>query len=64
MIALRSEDSIQKLDTNFPFNYEIILGDKLDLSSTSLRKKLKEKNIEDVHLPLGILDYILEKNLY
>ena len=64
LIALRSEDSIQKLDKNFPFDYEIILGDKLDLSSSSLRKKLKEKNIEDGKLPLGILDYILEKNLY
>ena len=64
LIALRSEDSIQKLDKNFPFDYEIILGDRLDLSSTSLRKKLKEKNILADKLPLGVLDYILEKNLY
>ena len=64
LIALRSEDSIEKLDKNFPFNYEIIQGDKLNLSSTSLRKKLKERNTENGELPLGILNYIIDKNLY
>ena len=64
LIALRSEDSIERLDNNFPFNYEIILGDKLNLSSTSLRKKLKERNAENGELPLGILNYIIDNNLY
>ena len=64
LIALRSEDSIEKLDKNFPFNYEIILGDKLNLSSTSLRKKLKERDTKNSELPLGILNYIIDKNLY
>ena len=64
LIALRSEDSIEKLDKNFPFDYEIILGDKLNLSSTSLRKELKERNTENGELPLGILNYIIDKNLY
>ena len=59
LIALRSEDSIEKLDKNFPFDYEIILGDKLNLSSTSLRKKLKERNTKNGELPLGILNYII-----
>ena len=58
LIALRSEDSIEKLDKNFPFDYEIILGDKLNLSSTSLRKELKERNTENEELPLGVLNYI------
>ena len=64
LIALRSEDSIENLDKNFPFNYEIILGDKLNLSSTSLRKKLKERDTKNGELPLGILNYIIDKNLY
>ena len=64
LIALRSEDSIEKLDKNFPFNYEIIQGDKLNLSSTSLRKKLKERDTKNGELPLGILNYIIDKNLY
>ena len=64
LIALRSEDNIDVLENNFPFNYEIISGDKLDLSSTILRNKLKEKNIEVSDLPLGIFNYIKENNLY
>tara|TARA_B100002052_G_scaffold273811_1_gene276505 strand:- start:56 stop:619 length:564 start_codon:yes stop_codon:yes gene_type:complete len=64
LIALRSEDNIDILKNNFPFNYEIISGDKLDLSSTILRNKLKEKNIEVTDLPSGILTYIKENSLY
>ena len=64
LIALRSEDNIDILKNNFPFNYEIISGDKLDLSSTTLRNKLKEKNTEISDLPLEILTYIKENNLY
>ena len=63
LIALRSEDNIDILDNNFPFNYEIISGKKLDLSSTNLRNKLKEK-IEVSDLPQAILTYIQENNLY
>ena len=64
LIALRSEDNIDVLENSFPFNYEIISGDKLDLSSTTLRNKLKVKNIEDSDLPSGILTYIKENSLY
>ena len=64
LIALRSEDNIDILEKNFPFNYEIISGDKLDLSSTTLRNKLKEKNIEVSDLPSEILTYIKENSLY
>ena len=64
LIALRSEDNIDVLEKNFPFNYEIISGDKLDLSSTTLRNKLKEKNIEVSDLPSEILTYIKENILY
>ena len=64
MIALRSEDNIDVVQKNFPFNYEIISGDKLDLSSTTLRNKLKEKNIEVSDLPSEIFTYIKENSLY
>ena len=64
LIALRSEDNIDILEKNFPFNYELISGDKLDLSSTTLRNKLKEKNIEVSDLSLEILTYIKENSLY
>tara|TARA_B100000963_G_scaffold343701_1_gene345811 strand:+ start:93 stop:656 length:564 start_codon:yes stop_codon:yes gene_type:complete len=64
LIALRSEDNIDVLENSFPFNYEIISGDKLDLSSTKLRNELKVKNIEDSDLPSEILTYIKENSLY
>ena len=64
LIALRSEDNIDVLDHNFPFNYEIISGEKLDLSSSNFRNELKKKNTEISDLPSGILDYIKENNLY
>ena len=64
LIALRSEDNIDVLDHNFPFNYEIISGEKLDLSSSNFRNKLKKKNTEVSDLPSRILNYIKENNLY
>ena len=64
LIALRSEDNIDVLDNNFPFNYEIIFGDKLDLSSSAFRNKLKNNNFEISDLPSEILNYIKKNNLY
>ena len=64
LIALRGEDNIDLLKNHFPFNYDIISGDKLDLSSSTLRNKLIEKNTEISDLPLEILNYIKENNLY
>ena len=64
MIALRSEDNIDILDKTFPFKYEIISGEKLDLSSSTFRNKLKEKTIKVCDLPSEILTYAKENSLY
>lgn len=64
LVALRSEDNMNLLNQKFPFNYQLIEGQKLNLSSTDLRKKLQENILEDNDLPLEILKYIREKNLY
>ena len=64
LIALRSEDNIDILDKNFPFKYQIISGEKLDLSSSTFRNKLKDKSIEVSDLPSGILTYTKENSLY
>ena len=64
LIALRSEDNIDILDKNFPFKYEIISGEKLDLSSSIFRNKLKEKTIKVSDLPSEILTYAKENSLY
>lgn len=64
LIALRSEDNIDILNDRFPFNYKIISGDKLDLSSSAFRDKIKENSSEVSDLPSEILTYITENNLY
>ena len=64
LVALRSEDNMNLLNQKFPFNYQLIEGQKLNLSSTDLRKKLQANILEDNDLPLEILKYIREKNLY
>ena len=64
LIALRKEDSANSLKENFPFDYELISGKKLDLSSTSLRKKLKDNLFNEEEIPLKITQYIKKNNLY
>ena len=52
------------LKENFPFEYELIDGEKLSLSSSGLRKKLKENELNENDLPEKVLNYINENNLY
>ena len=64
LIALRKEDSLNDLKENFPFDYELIDGKKLDLSSTSIRHKLKDNIFNDEEIPLKIIQYIKKNSLY
>ena len=64
LIALRKEDSTNNLKDNFPFDYELIDGQKLDLSSTSLREKLQDNFFVEEDIPLKVLSYIKRYNLY
>ena len=64
LIALRKEDSVNNLNENFPFDYELIDGDKLDLSSTSLRNKLKDNLFNEEEISLKIIQYIKKNSLY
>ena len=64
LIALRKEDSVNNLNENFPFNYELIDGEKLDLSSTSLRNKLKDNLFNEEEISLKIIQYIKKNSLY
>ena len=52
------------LKVNFPFDYELIDGEKLDLSSTSLRNKLKDNLFNEEEIPLKIIQYIKRNSLY
>ena len=64
LIALRREDSSKTLEEYFPFEYSIIDGEKVDLSSSNIRSKLKTNELNDEDLPIGILNYIKDNNLY
>ena len=72
LIALRREDNPEMLNENFPFDYELIHGEKLDLSSSAIRKELEEMEFlekfgtfeEDIDLSDEIIDYIIENDLY
>ena len=64
LIALRREDSSETLSKNFPFDYKLIEGEKLDLSSTGLREKLEENKMNNIGLPPEIFNYINENKIY
>ncbi len=64
LIALRKEDNLNNLKENFPFDYQLIDGDKLDLSSTSLREKLQWNQFYDDDIPIKVVSYIKKKNIY
>ena len=64
LIALRKEDSVNNLNENFPFDYELIDGEKLDLSSTSLRNKLKDNLFNEDEISSKIIQYIKKNSLY
>ena len=64
LIALRKEDNTNNLKENFPFDYELIDGQKLDLSSTSLREKLQDNLLVEEDIPSKVLNYIKRYSLY
>ena len=64
LIALRKEDNTNNLKENFPFDYELIDDQKLDLSSTSLREKLQDNLLVKGDIPSKVLNYIKRYSLY
>ena len=64
LIALRKEDSVNNLNENFPFDYELIDGEKLDLSSTSLSEKLQDNLLVEEDITSKVLNYINSYSLY
>ena len=64
LIALRKEDNISNLKEGFPFEYQLIDGDKLDLSSSFLREKLQSNLFNENDIPTEIISYIKKNSLY
>ena len=64
LIALRREDNNKTLEEYFPFEYSLIDGEKVDLSSSNIRNKLKRNELNDEDLSKEVLNYIKDNNLY
>ena len=64
LIALRREDNNKTLEEYFPFEYSLIDGEKVDLSSSNIRNKLKRNELNDDDLSKEVLNYIKDNNLY
>ena len=64
LIAPRNEINNDELGIKFPFDFQLIEGEELDISSTGIRNKIiNDKTIEDF-VPKKIINYIKENNLY
>ena len=46
------------LKKNFPFNYSLIMGNELDISSTTVRRMLLEKKEISSLIPKNIIEFI------
>ena len=64
LIATRKKISEKNLKNNFPFNYSLILGNELDISSTTVRRLLLEKKEISSLIPKNIIEFITSQSLY
>ena len=64
LIAPRKKISEKNLKNNFPFNYSLILGNELDISSTTVRRLLLEKKEISSLIPKNIIEFITSQSLY
>ena len=64
LIAPRKKISENDLKKNFPFNYSLIIGNELDISSTTVRRMLLEKKEISSLIPKNIIEFIVSQSLY
>ena len=64
LIAPRKKISEKNLKNNFPFNYSLILGNELDISSNTVRRLLLEKKEISSLIPKNIIEFITSQSLY
>jgi len=64
LIAPRKKISENDLKKNFPFNYSLIMGKELDISSTTVRRMLLEKKEISSLIPKNIIEFIVSQSLY
>ncbi len=64
LVAPREEINNEKLLNEFPFEFNLIEGDELDISSTGIRNKIiKQESVQD-KISKKIENYIKENKLY
>ena len=61
---LRNPDVSPMVMYIFPFEYQLIDGDKVDLSSSLLREKLQSNLSSENDIPTQIISYIKKNSLY
>ena len=64
LIAPRDKVTNEKLVNEFPFTFNLIEGDELDISSTGIRNKILNKESIEGKLNPKIENYIKEKEIY
>ena len=64
LVAPREGIDKEKLVKEFPFEFNLIEGNELDISSTGIRNKIISKENIEEELPQEIQNYIKENELY
>ena len=64
LIAPREGVPNENLRNIFPFEYQIIEGSYLDISSTNVRKIMNSKENLDNYIPHELIEYIKDHSLY
>ena len=64
LIAPRNNSEEDNLIQEFPFDFQLIEGDKLEISSTKIREKYKSGENLKLSIPEVVLRYIKDKNIY
>ena len=64
LIAPRPEIDVKQIEEHFPFDFDTISGEELDISSTHIRS-LIENNLNLLeHLPESVIQFIKEESVY
>ena len=64
LIAPRDHINQNTLRNVFPFEYKLIKGEELDISSSKIQIKFEDGTDVNSLIPTDVLDYIREKKLY
>lgn len=64
LIAPRNNLEEQSLNQQFPFDFQLIDGEELEMSSTKIRDKYKNGESLNSSIPEKVLNYIEKNNIY